>query len=305
MAFTKKRLIIVAGPTAVGKTGFAIELAQLFNTEIISADSRQFYKEMRIGTAVPSAEQLSMIPHHFIQHISIEESYNVHKYETDAIKLVQRLFENKDVLVAVGGSGLYLNALAYGIDELPDPSAETRRFLEETYLTEGISGLRMLLKKYDPDFYQQVDLQNPNRMKRALEVCLTTGKPYSSLRIGTPKNRDFEIHWIGLKQERSWLYHRINLRVDLMLKEGLINEMRGLWPKRHLNALNTVGYREFFQWMEGKETYEWAVEKVKTNSRRYAKRQMTWFTKNPDIKWLDMDDPNAKKDLFYYLKNLK
>lgn len=302
MAKTKKRLIIIAGPTAVGKTSFAIELAQLFHTEIISADSRQFYKEMRIGTAVPSSEELKAAPHHFIQYISITDAYNVHKYEQDALDLASRLFENHDVLIAVGGSGLYLNALAYGIDDLPDPSEETRAFLEETFKNEGIEGLKVLLKKYDPVFYQQVDLQNPNRMKRALEVCLTTGKPYSNLRLGTKKHRDFDIEWIGLKQDRTRLYEKINLRVDLMLKEGLIEEVKGLYPQRELNALNTVGYREFFQWMDGLESFEWAVEKVKTNSRRYAKRQMTWFTKNEDIQWLDIEDIKAKQELLKTLK---
>lgn len=305
MEAPKKKLFIVAGPTAVGKTRFAIELAQLFNTEIISADSRQFYQEMKIGTAVPSSEELSAVPHHFIQHISIEEPYNVHKFEMHAIDLAKQLFKKHDVLVAVGGSGLYLNALAYGIDELPDPSEETRSFLEEAFKKEGVEGLQILLKKYDPAFYQQVDLQNPNRMKRALEVCLTTGKTYSSLRLGNPKTRDFEIHWIGLKQDRIKLYERINLRVDLMIHEGLLEEIKGLYPRKHLNALNTVGYREFFKWMDGDETYDWALEKVKTNSRRYAKRQMTWFTKNPDIHWLDMDQEEDKIELFNHLKNQK
>lgn len=303
MAKRKKRLIIVAGPTAVGKTTFAIELAQLFHTEIISADSRQFYKEMRIGTAVPSSEELAAAPHHFIQHIGIQDAYNVHKYEQEALDRASLLFEKHDVLIVVGGSGLYLNALAYGIDDLPDPSEETRRFLEETFKKDGMAGLRMLLKKYDPRFYEQVDLQNPKRMKRALEVCITTGEPYSKLRLGTKKHRDFDIEWIGLKQDRSKLYEKINLRVDLMLKDGLLEEVKGLYPQKELNALNTVGYREFFQWLDGEESFEWAVEKVKTNSRRYAKRQMTWFTKNEDVFWLDIEDENAKQKLFNSLKN--
>lgn len=299
----QKQLIIIAGPTAVGKTRFAIELAQLFSTEIISADSRQFYKEMCIGTAVPSSEELAGAPHHFIQNISIEDAYNVHKYEMEAIAKIHELFEKHDVLIVVGGSGLYLNALAYGIDELPDPSEETRTYLEEVFQNDGVEGLRMMLQKYDPEFYEQVDLQNPNRIKRALEVCLTTGDKYSKLRLGTKKKRDFAIKWIGLKQDRPKLYDRINRRVELMIAEGLLEEVKHLYPRKDLNALNTVGYREFFQWLDGEETYEWAVEKVKTNSRRYAKRQMTWFTKNEDIEWLDMDDLATKEKLFFHLKN--
>lgn len=303
MKTPQKKLIILAGPTAVGKTRFAIELAQLFSTEIISADSRQFYKEMHIGTAVPSSVELAGAPHHFIQNISITEPCNVHKYEMEAIAKIDELFEKHDVLIAVGGSGLYLNALAYGIDELPDPSEETRQFLEEVYQNDGVEGLRMLLKNYDPEFHGQVDLQNPSRIKRALEVCLTTGDKYSKLRLGTKKKRDFEIKWIGLRQDRPKLYDRINRRVDVMIAEGLIEEVKQLYPRKKLSALNTVGYREFFQWLDGDETYEWAVAKVKTNSRRYAKRQMTWFTKNEDIEWLDMDDLAAKDKLFAHLKN--
>ncbi|NPD45658.1 MULTISPECIES: tRNA (adenosine(37)-N6)-dimethylallyltransferase MiaA [unclassified Lentimicrobium] len=303
MKAPQKQLLIIAGPTAVGKTRFAIELAQLFSTEIISADSRQFYKEMCIGTAVPSSEELAGAPHHFIQNISIAEPYNVHKYEMEALTKIHKLFEKQDVLIAVGGSGLYLNALAYGIDELPDPSEETRTYLEEVFQNDGVEGLRMLLRKYDPEFYKQVDLQNPNRIKRALEVCLTTGDKYSKLRLGTKKKRGFDIKWIGLKQDRAKLYDRINLRVDLMITEGLLEEVKQLYPRKDLNALNTVGYREFFKWLDGEETYEWAVDKVKTNSRRYAKRQMTWFTKNEDIEWLDMDDLAAKEKLFTHLKN--
>jgi tRNA dimethylallyltransferase len=285
-----KTLYIVAGPTAVGKTRFAIELAQLLNTEILSADSRQFYKEMRIGTAVPSSEELADVPHHFIQHLSIHHDYNVHRYEKDAMDKMNQLFEKFDDLVLVGGSGLYLNAVAYGIDDLPDPSAETRAFLEEIQQKKGLDGLRKLLQEKDPDFYKLVDLHNPNRIKRALEVCITTGKPYSSLRVGQAKERDFKIKWIGLLQEREQLYKKINRRVDLMIEEGLIDEVKSLFELKHLNALNTVGYREFFQWMSGEESYEWAVEKVKTNSRRYAKRQMTWFRKNKEIYWLDVED---------------
>jgi len=289
----EKTVFFVVGPTAVGKTRFAIELAKQKKSEILSADSRQFFQEMSIGTAVPSPEELQAVKHHFIQHISIHQAYNVHKYEQDALRKIEELFKIYDAVVVVGGSGLYLNALAYGIDDLPDPSEETRQKLDRIFQQEGISGLQDLLRKLDPDFLISVDQQNPNRMKRALEVCLTTGKPYSVQRLGIKKERPFKMKWIGLRQDRAVLYERINKRVDLMLKAGLIEEVKALFPLRHLNALNTVGYREFFQWLEGKESYEWAVEKVKTNSRRYAKRQMTWFNKNEDIQWLDVKDIDA------------
>jgi len=285
-----KTLYIIAGPTAVGKTRFAIQLAQHLNSEILSADSRQFYQEMRIGTAVPSSDELKAVPHHFIQHLSVNDEYNVHRFEQDALKKSEELFKIYDQLVMVGGSGLYLNAVAYGIDDLPDPSEETRDYLERLQKKEGLEGLQKLLQEKDPAFYEKVDIYNPNRMKRALEVCLTTGKPYSKQRKGQSKPRDFEIKWIGLKQDREILNDKINRRVDLMIEYGLIDEVKSLYHLRHLNALNTVGYREFFKWLDGEETYEWAIEKVKTNSRRYAKRQMTWFRKNEDIYWVDVDD---------------
>jgi tRNA dimethylallyltransferase len=294
----EKTVFFVVGPTAVGKTRFAVKLAKQKKSEILSADSRQFFQEMSIGTAVPSPEELQAVKHHFIQHISIHQAYNVHKYEQDALRKIEELFKIYDAVVVVGGSGLYLNALAYGIDDLPDPSEETRQKLDRIFQQEGISGLQDLLRKLDPEFLISVDQQNPNRMKRALEVCLTTGKPYSVQRLGIKKERPFKMKWIGLRQDRAVLYERINKRVDLMLKAGLIDEVKALFPLRHLNALNTVGYREFFQWMEGKESYEWAVEKVKTNSRRYAKRQMTWFNKNEDIQWLDVKDIDASINFY-------
>jgi len=297
-----KKLYFVIGPTAVGKTRFAIQLAQALNTEIISADSRQFYQEMTIGTAVPSNEELSAAPHHFIQHISIHENYNVYKFEHDALALIDELFKKHDELVIVGGSGLYLNALAYGIDDLPDPSEATRQKLDNLYQDKGIDGLQELLKELDPQFFTEVDIQNPKRLKRALEVCLTTGKPYSEQRLGIKKKRDFEIQWLGLKQERDKLYQRINRRVDIMIENGLIEEVKKLYPLKHLNALNTVGYKEFFLWLDEEESYDWALEKVKTNSRRFAKRQMTWFNKNEDIFWLDADDTHA---IDHFLMNIK
>ena len=285
----KKTVYIVAGPTAIGKTTFAIQLAKKMNAEIISADSRQFFKEMRIGTAVPSDEELEEVKHHFIQHLSIHNDYNVFQFEQDALAKIEQLHQSYDTVIVVGGSGLYLNALAYGIDDLPDPSEETRTALNNLFDNDGLSGLQAKLLDLDPKFYQQMDTQNPKRLKRALEVCITTGKTYSELRLGKAKSRDFEIKWIGLKQDRELLNAKINNRVDVMLEKGLLDEVKELYPLRDLNALETLGYKEFFLWLDKQESYEWAVEKVKTNSRRFAKRQMTWFNKNKDIEWLDVD----------------
>ena len=285
----QKTLYFVVGPTAVGKTTFAIQLAQYLETEIISADSRQFFREMNIGTATPSLEELAQVKHHFIGNLSIHQNYNVSSFEQDAIKLIYQLFEERDAVVVVGGSGLYLDALAYGIDDLPDASEELRLDLKRLYDNEGIEALQVKLEALDPVFYLQIDKQNPKRLLRALEVCISTGKPYSEMRLGQKKDRDFKICWIGLEQERIVLNERINLRVDLMLENGLLDEVKKLYPYKDLNSLNTVGYKEFFTWLDGKETFDWAVEKVKTNSRRYAKRQMTWFRKNEDIHWFRVD----------------
>ncbi len=283
----RKTVYFVVGPTAVGKTSFAIDLAKYLETEIISADSRQFFKEMSIGTAKPSAEELKQVKHHFIGNLSIQQTYNVSDFEKDALQLLDQLFKLKDKVVVVGGSGLYLDALAYGIDELPDASDEVRDDLQQLYKAGGIEALQNKLKVLDSVFFEQVDQQNPKRLLRALEVCLMSGKPYSELRMGNKKKRNFNMHWIGLEQDRAVLSDRINRRVDQMLNDGLMDEVKALFPYKDLNALNTVGYKEFFQFLEEKESYEWAVEKVKTNSRRYAKRQMTWFRKNKSIVWFD------------------
>lgn len=302
---SQKTVYFVVGPTAVGKTSFAIQLAKHLDAEIISADSRQFYREMNIGTATPSVEELRQVKHHFIANLSIHQAYNVSSFEQDALALLEELFQSNDSVVVVGGSGLYLDALAYGIDDLPDASEELRMDLKRLYDNEGIEALQAQLEKLDPVFYTQIDKQNPKRLLRALEVCLTTGKPYSDLRIGEKKKRDFEIRWIGLEQERAVLNERINLRVDLMLEAGLLEEVKQLYPHKALNALNTVGYKEFFLWMDGEESFDWAVEKVKTNSRRYAKRQMTWFRKNEDIQWFKVSDLPEFSILINQLENAK
>lgn len=284
----QKIVYFVVGPTAVGKTSFAIRLAQHLGTEIVSADSRQFFREMNIGTACPSREELKQVKHHLIGNLSIHDSYNVSAYESDALGLIKTILADFGSAVVVGGSGLYLDALAYGIDDLPDASSDLRMELAKLFDKEGITALQKRLELLDPVFYAQIDKQNPKRLLRALEVCMSTGKPYSEFRMGQKKTRPFSIRWIGLEQERSFLNERINLRVDKMLEDGLLNEVKQLYPYKDLNALNTVGYKEFFAWMDGTESLEWAIEKVKTNSRRYAKRQMTWFRKNTDIHWFDV-----------------
>lgn len=302
----QKTLYFVVGPTAVGKTSFAIELAKHLNTEVISADSRQFFREMNVGTAAPSEEELGQVKHHFIANLSIHETYNVSSFEQDALSLCDKLFLSKDSVVVVGGSGMYLDALAYGIDDLPDASLELRMDLKRLYDNEGIEALQEKLEKLDPVFYAEIDKQNPKRLLRALEVCLTSGKTYSELRLGQKKKRDFAIRWIGLEQNRAKLNEHINLRVDKMLEKGLIDEVKQLYPFKSLNALNTVGYKEFFAWLDGEESFEWAVEKVKTNSRRYAKRQMTWFRKNEDIHWFNVDNlPELAELLTQLEKNEK
>ncbi len=289
-------LIVVAGPTAVGKTACAISLALHFDAEIISADSRQFYREMTIGTAVPSQQDLSAVPHHFIRHLSVQDAYNVSRYETDALKTLENLFQRKQVVIMVGGSGLYIDAVCRGIDELPDPDPELRRELKQELADNGIQSLRDKLRIVDPDYYQMVDAANPVRLIRALEVCITTGKPFSSLRNQQPEKRPFRIIKIGLSVPRDLLNQRINQRVDEMVRNGLVEEARALIPFRRLNALNTVGYRELFDFFDGKISLQQAIADIKTHTRRYAKRQMTWFKKDEEITWFSPEEPSAILD---------
>ena len=292
MITDRKLLLVIAGPTAVGKTSLSIHLAQSLKTEILSADSRQFYSEMHIGTARPSDHELRLVPHHFIGHISIQDEYNVSRFETDALNLITNLFRDHQVVIITGGSGLYLNAVCNGIDDLPDPDNTLREELKLLYIHEGIESLRSKLRLLDPDYYSIVDLANPKRLLRALEVCITTGTPYSALRQNKPKQRDFEIIRIGLTREKQELNDRINKRVDMMMGEGLLDEVRQLLPYRNLNALNTVGYKEFFPYFTGEISLDNAIANVKTHSRRYAKRQMTWFRKDESYKWFHPDQLN-------------
>ena len=288
-----KYLVVVVGPTAIGKTAMAIRLAQHYRTEIISADSRQFYKELKIGVAAPSDAELAAATHHFIGHLSIYDYYNAARFEKDALQKIQQLFENHNIVVMTGGSGLYIDAVCNGINELPDPSPELRAELKTLFQQEGIETLQKMLQTHDPEYYRTVDAQNPARLLRALEVSITAGQPYSSLRTQTLETRPFSMIFIGLHCERALLNERIHRRVDAMIASGLLDEAERLFPERHLNSLKTVGYKELFAWKEGKISFAQAIEDIKTNTRRYAKRQMTWFRKNNEIQWFLPDDQDS------------
>ncbi len=285
-----KTLIVIVGPTAVGKTSCSIRIAQVFDAEIVSADSRQFYQELNIGTASPSEEELQLCKHHFIGHLSINKEYNVHSFETEALIVLDNLFERSQYAVMVGGSGLYVNAVCYGIDDLPDPDYEVREKLNQILKNEGIEPLQEQLSGLDPQYFMAVDKENPKRLIRAIEVCLTTGKKYSDLRKNISKPRQFNMIKIGLNRERNDLFEIINQRVDKMIENGLVDEVRSLYSYKHLNALNTVGYKEIFDYLDGKHDLERAIENIKTNTRRYAKRQLVWFKKDLTIKWFHPDD---------------
>ena len=281
----KKTLITVVGPTAIGKTRMAIALAQHFGTEIISCDSRQFYKEMTVGTAVPTADELAMARHHFIQHKSVTEVYTVGDFEREALAKLNELFGKHEVVIMVGGSGLYVNAVLYGLDDFPEVPDTIRQELNARYEAEGIAFLQKQLRELDRLQYTQMDTNNPQRMIRALEVCFASGRPYSSFLKKKEISRDFDPIVIGLTAEREEVYQRINDRVEQMLENGLLIEAQNLFHYRHLNALQTVGYQELFAFFERKMSLAEAVEEIKKNTRRFAKRQYTWFNKNKEIQW--------------------
>lgn len=280
-------LINIVGPTAIGKTALAIKLAHHFGTEIISSDSRQFFKEMSIGTAVPSEEELSEAVHHFIQHKSVFEPYSVGDFERDAIKFLENFYKKNSIIIMVGGSGLYSNAVLYGLDEFPDISQQIREDLNSEYKNKGIEFLQKKLQQLDPQHYENVDIYNPQRIIRALEVCIGTGKAYSSFLNKKKKDRFFSFIQIGLIAEREAMYNRINLRVEKMLENGLFREVQRLYKYKNLNALQTVGYREFFDFLDSKINFNQAIELTKMNTRRFAKRQLTWYNKQTDIQWFD------------------
>lgn len=289
MLSKNKTLITVVGPTAIGKTSLSIELAQHFRTEIISCDSRQFYKEMRIGTAVPEYYELEAVPHHFIQNRSIFEDYNVGDFEKDALNKLDYLFKKKDIVIMVGGSGLYVNAVLKGFDEFPSVDPKIREDLNQMAENEGLAKLQEMLKSLDIETYNSIALDNPQRVKRALEICIGSGLPYSSYKNKPRKPREFNSIKIGLNGDRQKIYDRINLRVDLMIENGLIGEAKSLEKHKELNALQTVGYRELFAYFKGDFSKEFAIEEIKKNTRRFAKRQLTWFRKDPEILWFDYE----------------
>lgn len=294
-----KSLVVLLGPTGVGKTELSLELAERLNSPIISCDSRQIYKGLNIGTAAPTSSQLQRAKHYFVNILELTDYYSASQYEEDAVKLISELHQTKDTLLMTGGSMMYIDAVCKGIDDIPTIDEELRKNLFELYEKEGLDPIRDQLKLLDPVFYNQVDLKNYKRVIHALEVCLMTGKPYSLLRTGTKKQRPFKIIQIGLKREREELYERINLRVDEMMNAGLLEEARSVYHQKHLNALNTVGYKELFQYFDGNWSLDFAIEKIKQNSRIYSRKQMTWFKRDPEINWFHPDDTKSIRQLIF------
>ncbi len=290
MINNKPLLIVLTGPTAIGKTALSISLAKALNTEIISSDSRQFYREMSIGTAKPTSEEMDGVPHHFIDNLSIHDRYNVSMYEHEVLDCLNTLFKQHKSVIMTGGSGLYIDAVCQGIDELPDPDIALRKELQDTLDHQGIEVLQARLQQLDPDYYATVDKQNPKRLMRAIEVCETSGQSYSSLRTATKKERPFRILKIALNMDREQLFNRINQRVDIMMEQGLLEEVKQLIPYQNINALNTVGYKELFKYLNNNISLEQAVTDIKTNTRRYAKRQLTWLKKDTAYAWFHPKD---------------
>jgi tRNA dimethylallyltransferase len=285
--------VVIVGPTASGKTDLAIEIAKELGTEIVSADSRQVYKGMKIGTAAPTDEQLAAVPHHLVAIKELTDNYTAGLYEKDALEAIAKIHEKNDYAVLVGGSGMYVDIVCDGMDDIPATPPHIREELTEQMNQQGLESLVAKLEELDPEYSQKVDRENPNRVMRALEVCLATGRPYSEQRKGVTAERPFNIIKIGTDMPRDVLYDRINRRVDMMVADGLEAEARTMYPKRHLNALQTVGYRELFEYFDGNCTFEVAVELVKRNSRRYAKRQLTWFRRDPQTAWFAPSDLDA------------
>ena len=293
----KKFLIVIVGPTAIGKTSMAIQVAKHFRTEIISSDSRQFYKEMNIGTAVPNSDELNEVQHHFIQNKSIDENYSVGDFEREAIDFIENYFTENRVLVMVGGSGLYEKAVTEGLDDFPEIPPKIRENLKKELNDFGFEKLQSELKKTDIEYYETVDIQNPQRVLRALEIIRGTGKQFSSFRKKNAGKRNFEVIKIGLELPREEIYNRINSRVNAMMQNGLLQEAENLFPKRNLNALQTVGYRELFDYFDGKISLEFSISEIKKNTRRFAKRQLTWYRKDDAIHWFSPTDFDKVIDL--------
>ena len=284
-----KTLIVVLGPTGVGKSGISIQLAKHFLTDIISADSRQLFRELSIGTAVPSPEELKSVCHHFIQTRSIHDYYNVSEYETEAIDLINQLFEIKNPLILTGGSMLYIDTICKGIDDIPTVTPEIRNDVIAWYEENGLEALRQRLLELDPEYHGIVDLNNPKRLLHAVEVCQMTGKTFTSFRKNTVRERPFRILKIGINQDREILYQRINMRVEQMMEAGLLEEARAVYPYKKLNSLNAVGYKELFSYFDGNCSLDEAVDLIKRNSRRYARKQLTWFRRDTEIAWFEPD----------------
>ena len=291
MSKQRNFLIAVVGPTAIGKTALSIKIANYYNSDILSADSRQFYNEMQVGTAVPEPKELEAANHHFIQNRSIFENYNVGDFEVDALNCLHTLFEKHHIQVMVGGSGLYLNAVVNGLDNFPKVDGKIRDELNARLASEGLESLQNQLKELDELSYHDIAIDNPQRLIRALEICIGTNQPYSSFKTNSKKERNFETIKIGLTADRDILYDRINRRVDVMIQNGLLEEAKALLPHKNLNALQTVGYRELFAYFEGNTDKDFAVSEIKKNTRRFAKRQLTWFRKDQDINWFDFETP--------------
>ncbi|MBS9767311.1 MAG: tRNA (adenosine(37)-N6)-dimethylallyltransferase MiaA [Flavobacteriaceae bacterium] len=283
-------LIYIAGATGIGKTALSIKVAQHFGCEIVSCDSRQFFKEMKIGTAVPNKEELNAVPHHFIQNLSIFDEYNVGSFERDALQKLEELFVKNPIQVMVGGSGLYADAVIKGLDDFPAVSPSIREELNQELETKGIEFLQEKLQKLDPESYQTIAIDNPHRLIRALEICIGTGQTYSSFKNKPKKKRNFRTIKIGLTADREIIYNRINQRVDIMVQNGLLKEVEKLYPHKELNALQTVGYRELFDYFDGKFELDFAISEIKKNTRRFAKRQLTWNRKDTEITWFEYDE---------------
>ncbi|MFO7978908.1 MAG: tRNA (adenosine(37)-N6)-dimethylallyltransferase MiaA [Bacteroidales bacterium] len=296
----KKTLVVITGPTAVGKTNLSLDVAADLDAEIVSADARQFYRELVIGTAAPTARQLAQVPHHLVGHLSIHDYYNVSMFEEQTLGILHDIFLKTDYAVLTGGSGMYIDALCQGIDILPEADIDIRNHVKQYYQNNGLDALRTWLRNVDPVFYQQVDLANPNRIMRGVEVFLMTGQRFSELRIRKVAERPFTIKRVILNRDRQELYQRINLRVDEMMQQGLVEEVITFFNQRHLNALNTVGYKEIFAWLSGQWPLHLAVEKIKTNTRRYAKRQLTWFRRYEDAQWFA---PDQKDQIMDYIRS--
>jgi tRNA dimethylallyltransferase len=289
-----KYLISIVGPTAIGKTALSIELAQHFETEIISADSRQFFKEMQIGTAAPTSDELSSAKHHFIHHKSIKDEYNVGAFEKDALQCLEKLFQDKDAVIMVGGSGLYVDVITKGLDHFPKVGSNIREKLNKELKTKGLEDLQEQLKALDPVSYNTIAIDNPHRVIRALEICIGSEKPYSSFLNKGKEKRNFKTITVGLTADREMIYDRINQRVNIMMQKGLLEEVKGLLVSKDLNALNTVGYKELFNYLSGEWDLEFATSEIKKNTRRFAKRQLTWFKRNENTLWFDYNVPIEK-----------